>query len=375
MGVYSTNRVFDDTEYGFNESDFELTYCDPDFGHLMESVIAIRENDQMMFESVIQCDFIAAMNEQCMSVNEAEEANSEANTVKKKKISEKISALFKYIGEQIRKAIANMMAKIQDLVRSDKKLYEKLAPTLTMDNLSKFIGIDNFALPKNIDSSFYSLNKVQQEYDTQIKKITDATTREDVDSAYAEYDQIVVELENKLDNISKDRNMFGTSSKTWKPSSSDLEDLKSNMKDPKKAMKDLKDQAKNVSKKLNEMEKKAKENLKSAKKDGGDELEVYKLNKIYSITSRMARVVAKFNSAFINAKVKQQAAYRRAFIICGRAAYKASKKATKKDSGNAAISNNMENTGEEAPEEMEESVMMDILSESSDLYVYEMLGY
>lgn len=375
MGVYSTNRIFDDTEYGFNESDFELTYCDPDFGHLMESVIAIRENDQMMFESVIQCDFIAAMNEQYMPVNEAEEVNSEANTVKKKKISEKISALFKYIGEQIRKAIANMMAKIQDLVRSDKKLYEKLAPTLTMDNLSKFIGIDNFALPKNIDSSFYSLNKVQQEYDTQIKKITDATTREDVDSAYAEYDQIVVELENKLDNISKDRNMFGTSSKTWKPSSSDLEDLKSNMKDPKNAMKDLKDQAKNVSKKLNEMEKKAKENLKSAKKDGGDELEVYKLNKIYSITSRMARVVAKFNSAFINAKVKQQAAYRRAFIICGRAAYKASKKATKKDSGNAAISNNMENTGEEAPEEMEESVMMDILSESSDLYVYEMLGY
>lgn len=373
MGVYSTNRVFDDTEHGFNESDFELTYCDPDFGHLMESVIAIRENDQMMFESVIQCDFIAAMNEQCMSVNEAEEANSEANTVKKKKISEKISALFKYIGEQIRKAIANMMAKIQDLVRSDKKLYEKLAPTLTMDNLSKFIGIDNFALPKNIDSSFYSLDKIQQEYDTQIKKITDATTREDVDSAYAEYDQIVVDLENKLDNISKDRNIFGTSSKTWKPSSSDLEDLKSNMKDPKKAMKDLKDQAKNVSKKLNEMEKKAKENLKNAKKNGGDELEVYKLNKIYSITSRMARVVAKFNSAFINVKVKQQAAYRRAFIICGRAAYKASKKGSKKASNNAP-----ENTGGEAPEEVEaegESVMMDLLSESSDLYVYEMLGY
>lgn len=385
-GIYSTNRVMNESsDMRAIAREIDETPYDPNFCGLMECTIALAEADHMMFESMIQCDFISTMNEHTMSISEAEEANNANNEVKKNKIWEKIKSIFAYIRDAIKKAIANIIYKITDLLRSDEKIYKKYAPTLVMKNLEGFIGIDNFTFPKQIDEkSFNSLEFVKgNQFDDGVKKIADATDRDAVDSLYKTFEDDCNAAADETDRLAKKRNQFEEGEKNWKPSEDQLNYIKDTMKSGSDQIKNLKKQAKEVVKILNEKEKKAKDNFKSAKKDDDkSEFEVYKLNKVYQITSKYSKQISRANTVYINAIVKQIAACRKAFIICGRYAYK--KAGGKEEETTTTKISNQTAGGRQLPAarptqlptaRANEAAINFALGESSDVYVYEKFAY
>ena len=106
MGLYSTNRVSGLTE----ATDIELV-PDSSFGDIMECNIQLCEHERMMFESLIELDFVSATNEAVLTEAEAEEKNKAADGEKKVKIGEKVAQVIDNAIAAIKKAFANFIAK------------------------------------------------------------------------------------------------------------------------------------------------------------------------------------------------------------------------------------------------------------------------
>ena len=359
MGLYSTNRIG-----AFSESaediqsivqEIEQTSYDPDFGNLMEVSNMIAEVDQMMFESLLQADFISVTNESVMLEAEAEEANAKGNEVKKNKIIQKITQIIDTVIEAIKKAASNFIVKVTSIIKGDKKLVEKYK-NLTADQLKGWKGIPNFAFPKNlaIDTEIsYVAADIKDIWNDFEKEYLTAQTRENMDKAV---EDAMAALNKEKTEKEYKRMFFEQEEDNFIPQNVQL---KMAVKYLTTANDDLK-VVKNVSAKtiaeLKEIKKAVAQS--NRKMRIANELQVYSANKTYAVISAICKYANKMLSLFISLSARRFAAYRKVLILAGRYASKGDKK--------------QETTNEAA---LLEEAFCDAIAESSDTYVFEHLGY
>lgn len=373
MGLYSINKVasvaesvedavLNEAEEFMRQID-ECSY-DPEFGHIMEAAIQLHENDKRMFDALIECDFISAVNESVMLEADAEEANAAGNEKKKIKISEMIEKIFTAVMDAIKKAAANIIYKITDLVKSDKKLYAAYKPVLTIDNLKDFPGIQDFAFPKAIinSESLKSVENAKKFSEEFNNAVTRMESKEDIDSAYETFQNKVKEEKESFANMAQKDTYFGEKEKSWKPTESwQISKMLNTLDSASDTIKEIKNHAAQVLGALKTLKNEAKSATKGVSKKTAGEVEVYKLNKLYKVSSETCNLFKQEFSAYISLASRQIAACRKAAILCGRYAAKKAKGAETKPETEEKAAN--------------ESMIMWALGESSDVYVSECLGY
>lgn len=355
MGLYSTNRVASVAE----SSDALIESMDwtPDFsiGSVMEAVIQIHENDAKMFDSLIECDFISANNISIMTEAEAEQANSANDEKKKSKIGEKIHAIIEAIKNFIQKAAANAIAKITDFVKSDQKIYNAYKDVLKVENLKDFEGIKDFAYPSNkLDSK--NIKELGDQVEKFVSVAKNAKTRDAIDSAHETF-------QNESDKIINKINAeiawgFQEKQSAWKPNQEQIGEMLGVVKNASAIIKGIKEHTAVIIGELKKLQNDAKAVLKS--KAETSETEVYIANKMFQVASSSAKLFSKEFAAYNRTATKQIAAYRKAVILCGRAAAK-SAKGTDESKSDKTVE--------------QEAAAMYVLGESSDAYVYECLAY
>ena len=364
MGLYSTNRVSSVTESS-ESSDALIESMDwtPDFsiGSVMEAVIQIHENDAKMFDSLIECDFISANNNSIMNEAEAEEANNSANETKANKIGDKIHAIIEAIKNFIQKAASNFIAKIVDLTKSDKKIYDTYKDVLKIENLKDFEGIKDFRFPKTMLNSdnIKSIDNVKNFSKEFVDKITRS---DDIESIKDTYGKFETKCNEEVESFEKLEEESFEAATTWKPSETwQIKRMLESVSTASSTIKEIKQTAAKTIAALKEFQascKKAKIGI-FAKKKAGD-VEVYKMKTLYDIASKTTQLFSKEFGVYTRTATKQIAACRKATILCGRAA----KKAVKGED----VNKTEENVNQE-------SATMYVLGESSDAYVYECLAY
>jgi hypothetical protein len=353
----------------------------PDFtvGHLMEAVIQLHENDKKMFDSLIECDFISATNDLVMEAEEAEKENKAGNDTKIKTIGQKISDVLSAISKAIQKAAANFIAKITDLVKADKKIYETYKDVITIDALKDFKGIADFSFPKEMITSesiksAENSSKFTAEFNSKVAKAED---REVIDSAYKEFEEKVKKEEESYNKLKEES--FQDKVDFWKPTEQwQIKKMLESVSSASKTIKDIKTVATASIKALKLIQSDAKKaQFSFASKKGAEEIEVYKMKKLYDVASQNAKLHSKEFNTYTNVAAKQIAACRKAVILCGRYAKKGSKaEETATDTkGKSAKDDDVEVLHGEVVDDFKESMIMYALGESSDEYVFECLGY
>lgn len=369
MGLYSNNRVAgivaeaaktpeQDLSLESFIKEIEETAFDPTFGHVLEAAILLHENDKRMFDTLIECDFISVTNEAVLLEEEAAEANGKANESKFAKIGEKIHTIFENIMNWIKKAAANVIYKITDIVKADKKLVETYKPVLTLDNLKEFPGIRDFAFPKAMvdKESLKSVENAKGFATSFTQTIKSAEERDVVDTAFKEFEEAINKEVESFKNMTKDETYFGAKEELWKPTEDwQIKKMINSVTSASDTIKEIKTHSATVLKALKQLQSEAKSALIHGKnKKAAGEVEVYKMNTLYQVASKTCNMFTKEFNAYTHLAAKQIAACRKATILCGRYALKASK-------------------GVKVEEEKvaEESAIMNALGESSDMYVFE----
>lgn len=353
MGIYSTNRI------GSIEESIDIDSLDwtPDFsiGSALEAVIQIHENDARMFTSLIECDFASAARGG-MSFTEAVGVNQ----AKKNKIKEKIHSIFEAIKNFIQKVSSNLIAKIIDLIKSDKKIYESYKDVLTTSNLKGFTGIRDFAYPI-ANSAAVTGNGLMGDFRSTTDKFINAArkaeTREQIDNAYEVFNSEAVILIKKLD---ADVNAgFEEKSTAFIPNAAQISEMLGVVKNASETIKGIKKHTAYIIGELKKLQKESKAAIKSTGED--KEEEVYIAKRIYDVASASCKLFSKEFNSYQRMISKQIAAFRKATIICGRYAAKYAK-------GNILQDDDSIST-------KQESTIAQVLGEVSDDYVYECLGY
>ena len=355
MGLYSTNRYDSLSASSVEvmeamESIDESNY-NPYFGDIMETVIEIQENDQNMFDTLIECDFISAVNESVMG-EDATYLNEASDQKKGESIKDKIVSLFNKIINAIKQAAQNIIYKIGDILKTDKRLYNEYRHVLTMENLKGFKGIANFTLPKKrIDAESLKSVKVASQFTAEFNAaVLRADSKDAIDAVYAKFEEKVEAEEQTFKNLYKEEG--NDPQATWMPTDPELKSCLAEMNSASETIKGIKTHSANVMAELNKLKSEA----KSAKKSGGnDAIEAYMLNKKYIAASKTCSLFSREFKAYTNTAIKQLAACRKVVIICGRYALKKSRGGKEEVQHNSAIDW--------------------AIGESSDLYVYETLGY
>lgn len=373
MGIYSTNKLANvaavDEETASIIAEVEECVADPGFGDIMEAVIQIHENDQRMFDTLIGLDFVSSMNEAVMLEEEATRTNAAADEKKASSIGEKISQIWDAIINAIKKACANIIAKIVALVKGDKKIYETYKPVLTMNNLEGFPGIQDFAFPNAqiTDEGLADKELAKGFTGDFLSAVTKAENREDIDRAWEGFDKKVKERQESFSKLGEDSTYFGTKEKLWKPTQEwQLKKMLGVVSGAADTISAIKGKTVAVIGTLKGLKRDAKSATISKKKGG--EVESYKMNKLYLAASTTCKLFSKEYKAYTVIAMKQIAACRKAAILCGRYALKKSKNASTDAKADT-------NTATSEEQNVEESALMWIIGESSDAYVAEMLGY
>lgn len=367
MGLYSTNRID-----SFNESSVEIreimesieeTSYNPDFGDIMEVAIQIQENDQRMFDTLIECDFISAMNEAVLLEEEAEEANKAADEKKGGSLKDKIVALCTKIANAIKQAAANIIYKIKELLKTDQKLILKYKDVLKMSNLDGFEGIKGFNfinIQEILDLAIdFEDSDIREDIDAFNNKIASASSKEEIDKHYEEFENNIKQAEEKLSSAYEKSFAKDKKDVVWKPTEDDLEAAISVLKQGDTTIALIKKESSKIILELKKMAKDAKKGIKNGK----TELETYMLNKKYIVTSKVCSTYSKTFKMITNGIINAIAAARKVVIICG-------KYAAKKAGKSEGASDKKTET-----EQTNESVLNWVLAESSDMYVYDYLGY
>ena len=368
MGLYSTNRIG-----AFSESaediqsivqEIEQTSYDPDFGNLMEVSNMIAEVDQMMFESLLQADFISVTNESVMLEAEAEEANAQGNEVKKNKIIQKITQIIDTVIEAIKKAASNFIVKVTSIIKGDKKLVEKYK-NLKADQLEGWKGIPNFAFPKFVNAKFMIENTsdeimvVWEKFKKDVLLNLNITTKEECDTAA----NGAFRSTKMGKDVNKDKDedlmyrFFEEEKDFFVPTNDQLSTAIKKLGNANEILKNAKDAAANTINSLKTIKKSIQQSNKVLAK-GRTELNTYKGNKAYAVISHICKYANRTLSVIINLTARQFVAYRKVVILAGRYASKGDKK--------------QETTNEAA---LLEEAFCDAIAESSDTYVFEHLGY
>lgn len=366
MGLYSTNRLSNIAESDVAEvnnvaesvEELVLPEANDKFGDIMEFVVATYENDSRMFDSLIQLDFVEAANASVMNEADAAEAKDAQDDVKEKTIKEKIVDLISKAIAALKQAAANAIAKIIDLFKSDEKIVASYKDTLKIANMEGFPGIANFAMPKK--SSYVEL-KAKEDKKNAVAKLEEFTSligsgksREDIDAAF---DAAKEEMKGASEEFVKKlkEESFNEKVDLWKPSNTDLDSITYGINNSKTYTDSIKTVASEAIAALKEMQAKLKLEKKEAEK--GDA--TYIANKKYQIASATIRHFSSRFKAYNQVNNAIVAAYRKAFIICGRYAAKKAKGETVDTEEKAA----------------QEAVTMYMLGESSDQYVMNCLSY
>lgn len=347
MSIYSTNRVSSLTES-------QVDFSTPDFsvGDILESCIEIAENEHKMFNSVIECDFLEAANLLLEDGEAAEEKNEKNQEAKTTSFKQKLEIGVQKIIEAIKKAAANIIYKLNDLFKSDKKLVEQFGKNLTSANYSNFPGIADFAFPSKI----VSLDDIKAE---EAEKFTEdflGKVEANPASALEELKKKSEERLTALDKLEEDN--FGEKKEKWMPNKDDLKLAVDTLTDGKAnvLIKSIKEKANNTIKTLEDV----KRNSRASKKE-----EVAHAK--YQGAMIACNTFSKEFKAYTNLVIKQVAACRKALILCGRYANKgASDKDGSKESDEKI---------EKVEGEIVESAIMYALAEASDAYVYESLAF
>lgn len=367
MGVYSQNRTKSlVAESVVNEHDaivksIEECEVDPRFCNLMETVIQLHENDKKVFDAMIECDFISVTNEAVMLEDEAATANGEANETKKVKLKEKIEQIFDAVAEAIKKFVANAIVKITDLVKSDVKICDAYRGVLHASNLEGFEGIKDFAFPNLKIITKDGLETKEDAYANNAKLIdalAKVETKEAVDSAYEEFTFKIREVEEGMEKFHE--KFFLAKEESFIPTDEQLKLSLEQVASAKDIINGIKTTGAQVIKELKELKNKNKQDVKFAKKNDWNELDTYIVNKKYSAASTTCKVYQKKMNLYFNVASKQIAAFRKVVILCGRYAAKHVKGDKKEETGLTVVQN---------------SAIMAVIGESSDLYVAECLGY
>ena len=151
MGLYSLNRVAGLTENAYiNKSLIESMDDSNNFTEtsLLEVSQIITEHENKMFNTLIELDFVSAMNEaeeakaekkDDAPADDKKETKSEADDAKKKNILQKAKELLEKVWEAIKNAFMTFLAKIRILLNNDKKIIDKYVPALKkVDDFSKY---------------------------------------------------------------------------------------------------------------------------------------------------------------------------------------------------------------------------------------------
>lgn len=354
MGLYSTNRVCGLAPEVFTEEAY-----DPSFGSIMETTIQICENDQKMFDSLIECDFLSAHTESTMLEEDATAALLEQDEAKKEGILQKIKDLIAAVIAAIKKAASNFIAKINNIISNDKKIYAKYEKNLTVENLNGFKGIKNYRPVKILldksDIENADINKTLNAFKNDfISKAESASDKDEIKSAYED-------MKNKIkDNRSaNDSIYFGDPVESFVPGNDYLGKIKSIVKSGSNIIKKIKDEVGKQIKALKETENEAKKAISTARKNKSGDLDVYKAKMVYDATSLVTKSYTHLFAEYTNLAARQLAAARKAFLICG-------KYCNKKANG--------ENPAKEEDQATAEAVDFAVM-ESSDEYIFSVLGY
>lgn len=330
--------------------------------HMMEFVVTLDENDQQLFDSLIECDFMTAANNAVMNEADAAEVNKQSNEVKKNKIMEKIKEVLAKLKDMILKLTQNIIAKVMELVKGDEKLVKAYKNVITIDNLKDWDGIADFAFPKE------NTGKTELEkFDKAAKEFADvcgsnSSTKNDITDAVNNFGAKKEDIIKSLNQYNE--NVFEKKVDKWKPENDrQINVICFQVSNASNTIKEIKTCTKSVIERVQRLEAYAKAVLKS-KKDDSD-FEVYVANEMSKVVSGSSTILAQVFTAYTNATKKRIAAYRKAFILCGRAAMKASN-ANAKQTGTAVAVVNQ--THESAESQW-------IIGEASNDYVFECLAY
>ena len=355
MGLYSTNRVS-----GLTEASIDLE-PDSSFGDIMECNIQLCEHERMMFESLIELDFVSATNEAVLTEAEAEEKNNAANETKKVKIGEKIAQLIDNAIAAIKKAFANFIAKFQQL--SADKVVKKYGDALKKDGaLNGFKGIEDFAMPIGFAFSDAEYNSKKSEVEKSIREdIIDIINVLDNCKTAEEVNEVMDKVKNTLDTSKEDdtdkeddiSDYFKKKEASFIPSQEDVtSSIDFFQKSPEK-IRDAKKQVADITTILNKIKREVKRNRKT----GNNELELAISKAKYDLVIIFIKLINKESKKEFEMAKKQIAAYRKLIIICGKYALKnANGKPTNTDTTEEKVN--------------KESALDYIIGESSDQYVY-----
>ena len=356
MGLYSTNRVSALTE----ATDIELV-PDSSFGDIMECNIQLCEHERMMFESLIELDFVSATNEAVLTEAEAEEKNKAADGEKKVKITEKVAQIIDNAIAAIKKAFANFIAKFQQI--SADKVVKKYSDALKKDGaLNGFKGIEDFAMPKGfvLSEDYYAYTDTSKSDNDGIDRkyinylfdlLNKIKTVEEVREHMSKMKQNL-DKEEKSNETNEDL-YFEKKQESFIPTSKDIESAIDFFQKSPQIIRDAKKMIADSVASLN----KIKREVKRDRKTGNNELDLAISKAKYDITlSYIKKNNMEFKKDFEIAK-RQIAAYRRLIVICGKYALKnANGKSTNTDTTEEKVNN--------------ESALDYIIGESSDQYVY-----
>ena len=374
MGLYSKMTSVNESTDAIVKEIEECTTFEPD-AHIMEYVLDIHENDHKVFESLIECDFVSAVNESVMTESELSAFNEAADESKIKMIWNKIKEIAEGMIRKFKELAQSFIAKVLGLFKTDEKIFKKYSELLTKENLEGFKGIANFAFPKervNKDNIESKLGKINQGVHQINNKIKFASDMETVNGLVDEAKKLFSEGTEQIKSADFRKLFFNDPVEQWIPKEEDIIFMRSALTAPN-AVKDIKDAAAKSIGQIKTAKENALEKMHDAKKEGKTDITVAKCNAKYIVFSSQVKYLSITWSTFTSLLTSQIAASRKAMLICGNyAAKKAGKPVEKENTKGEKI----ERLKPEDAEVLNNSALIEwAVGESSDMFVAECLGY
>ena len=373
MGLYSTNKLnnISNVDESFDDIMRELDEAveDTRLGDLLEFTIEMHEQDQRMFNSLLEADFISIANESYLTEDENKEVSDQGNEMKKEKITEKVMALFTKAIEAIKSAFATIMKKIESVISTDKAIIKRYGK-LDKNNLAGFEGIKNFEFPvKVLKGSRYinDADDANKEFDKTLNEIRKASDIDRVNEIFNNMKLYFEELK-KVEGATNDE--YFKKFDNWIPDDKAISFLNDYANGALTKKKDLKEFA---AKTIANYKNKGKEADKASKEanNAGNEVKAIKMERISSLCSMYISFANTTFKEIVGVSVKEIKCLRSAYIICGKYA---AKKASKKVDDVKPETANTEENKEQTPK-TESALLNWAIIESSNEYIDNVFAY
>lgn len=292
-----------------------------EFSNLIETNIQVLENDNNVFNSLLELDFVTSMNEAMM----LESAGSEdSNIAKKKNILEQVNKICVGVKEALKQSGKSLKETSKAMISNDKKNFSTYLDAINKNGLEGFNGIKNFSFPSiksgNVIDNIADCSDVVDAFESFCKSIVSDISKEDVDITIENFDSALTNAKNKYMGLIKEAL---PKSETWNPSDNDIKLLTEFVKGIA-VTNSISETTSEVVDSVKSIEKVAKDSINNIMKEQG-EFNVYKMDAVYRAVSRATRLVNNKFQAFRDLEVREIAAFRRAIFVCGKYAIKLEK--------------------------------------------------